>query len=340
MGCNTTLNVSCHEGICADTLHGYLNPMFRIYVHPALYVFGIPGNLLSLGIWMQKEMRNSTSHYFSALAMSDTVVLCLHSVFTIQTATGWNIISNTGLCEGFHALYLSMESLSGFLILGLTVDRFVIINYPLRRFKIQARARALKTIIALFVLSLVIGVLEGLMWSYDRTSASCTIRSLIPTDSGIFLKIWYIVLLCVGIVFPMLIIIVLNVIIARALLLVSKRRNRLWFDSDEHSSDQADHSSAEPRLHKSDMDGTLILLCLSMYLVVSECPDGIVYLLRPFFLPQGSSVDTFCTYSTVALCLETFALTNYASNVLIYSLAGRRFRNCVRKHIHIPLNRL
>jgi hypothetical protein len=245
------------------------------------------------------------------------------------------------MCALFHAAYLGLESYSGLLILGLTLDRFIMIHRPLRRFQMNAWVRAIKTIVCLLLIAIIVGVLEGLMWSFD--GLSCTIRLVLPSK---IMKVWNMLLLCFGILLPMLFIIVLNVVIAHALLLVSKKREQLTHQDTEHSSDQLQHlqtpaaAAAEAlhrgsphRVHKSDMDGTLILLCLSMYLVLSECPDAVVYLLRPFYLPNASGSESFCQYSKVSLCLETFALSNYAVNVLIYSLAGRRFRACLRKHI-------
>ena len=92
-----------------------------------------------------------------------------------------------------------------------------------------------------------------------------------------------------------------------------------------------------------ESESTVILLAISCYLILSEIPDSILYLLQPFCQPPVWHANQTVTqqelydlqqawhrhyeYSLAATIIGTFSLTNYAVNILIYSLCGLRFRS-------------
>ncbi len=92
-----------------------------------------------------------------------------------------------------------------------------------------------------------------------------------------------------------------------------------------------------------ESDSTVMLLAISCYLILSEIPDSILYLLQPFCQPPVSHVNQTLTqddvydlqqawrrhyeYSLASTIIGTFSLTNYGVNIFIYSLCGFRFRS-------------
>ncbi len=92
-----------------------------------------------------------------------------------------------------------------------------------------------------------------------------------------------------------------------------------------------------------ESESTVMLLAISCYLILSEIPDSILYLLQPFCQPPVRHANQTLTqeklhdlqqawhrhyeYSLAATIIGTFSLTNYAVNILIYSLCGFRFRS-------------
>jgi len=48
-----------------------------LYVTPAWYVLGIPGNILAFVVWVQRRMRPSSGCYLAALALDECLFLMM-----------------------------------------------------------------------------------------------------------------------------------------------------------------------------------------------------------------------------------------------------------------------
>ncbi len=140
-----------------EIFHHQLQTTLETYVCPLIYLIGIPGNLLSFALWLMPRMRNSSGCYFATLAISDTIVLLTHMVLTVQVVCEVELLNSPFLCEAFNVLYVSSECWSVLLILGLTVDRYVIICHPMRRQSWCTISRTLKVILSLAMFAILLG---------------------------------------------------------------------------------------------------------------------------------------------------------------------------------------
>ncbi|KAG7313540.1 hypothetical protein JYU34_000684 [Plutella xylostella] len=122
----------------------------NIYYTPILVILGTIGNLLSICVFYTSKLRTlSTSQYLTALAVSDTV-------FIIQLLPPWlNAVDATGLfhreyfCQVFvYVSYVSC-SLSSWLVVAFTAERFVAVLHPLRRNLLCTVERARGAVLAL-----------------------------------------------------------------------------------------------------------------------------------------------------------------------------------------------
>lgn len=89
------------------------------------YAIGYPGNILSLIIWVQRRMRQSSGCYLAALAAADFVFLLLHVVYELSTAWQVPVLARPGPCEAYPILFYTSQYLSPLLVLAFTVERFV-----------------------------------------------------------------------------------------------------------------------------------------------------------------------------------------------------------------------
>ena len=315
--------------------HTNLEFILHAYVYPIIYAVGIPGNLISFAMWIHPKLRNSSACYFAAIAIYDTIVLLLHLIVTIHLVGDIEILDSDILCEGFNVVYLSSEIMAVLLVLGLTVDRYIIVHFPMKKHNFCTKSRSVKVIVCLTVFALVLGITEGSFWTYDKVAHECITRPTINMRSGSHIvEVGNITILIVGILLPVLLVLVLNLVIVNELRKILVARKQMM-GCREHK--------------RQDNDSTIMLLALSCYLILSEIPDSILYLLKPFFLPPVLHIDNdkyqnhshessyqranerYENYLLTAAVFGTFSLTNYAINILIYSLAGHKFRHTLIK---------
>ena len=322
--------------------HTDLEFILHAYVYPVIYTVGIPGNLISFALWIHPRLRNSSACYFAAIAIYDTIVLALHLIITIQLVSEIEILYSTLLCEVFNVLHLSSEIMTVLLILGLTVDRYIIVHFTMRKHTLCTTGRSIKVIICLTIFALALGITEGSFWTYDKTSHQCTTRSSINIRSGSHvLEVGNLTILILGILLPVLLVLILNLVIVNKMRKILVKRKQMM--------------EGRPNQRRQDNDSTIMLLALSCYLILSEIPDSILYLLKPFFMPPPldngklsynnhshelsyqSANKRYEDYLVAAAVFGTFSLTNYAINILIYSLAGHKFRHTLIKIFKISL---
>ncbi len=315
-----------------EDYHYRLEYILHAYVYPIIYVIGLPGNLLSFALWIHPRLRNSSACYFAAIAVFDSFLLLLHLIVTIQVVSSVEILNSTIVCEIYNVLYLSSEIMAVLLILGLTVDRYIIVHFPMRRHALCTTSRSVKVIVCLTLFAVALGVTEGSFWTYDKKTHHCITRSAGGFTGGTkrTVEVGNITILVLGILLPASLVLIFNIFIVVKLRRILAARQQMM----------------EGREKKQDSESTILLIMLSCYLLLSEIPDSVVYLLRPFFAPPwplpesvmsggNRTIEQFYDkhktrykdYLLTAAVFGTFSLTNYAINILIYSLAGHKFRH-------------
>lgn len=309
-----------------EELHHKIECVTELYVKTVLYAVGIPGNLLAFFLWIQPRLRNSSACYFAALSISDTVVLVLHLLLTLEKVGVTEIFVTRFLCEIFNVLYISSETLSGMLVLGLTVDRFIIVCHPMKRHRFCTIGRTLRILLCLTLFSLTLGIIEGAFWTYSVTKHRCVAQKFITIGgSNLIMEIGNLTILIIGVILPAILVLVFNIIIIAAVVKTNRRRRTLC------------HTSRHVTI---DIDATIMILFVSCYLILAEVPDEIAYLIAPFY-PEGDRVlsaeqrqidptwKSHYRFSITSCIFSTFSITNYAMDIFIYSLTGRKFRQLV-----------
>ena len=124
----------------------YHAAMFIVkWVFPAIIFIGTVGNFMALGVLLTKRMRyTSVNIYLAYLAVVDTVVLYLSGFKTwIRALTDWELLqlSNAG-CKIVMFLILLSLHVSAWLVVAVSLDRFVAIWFPFTSMALCTPTRA------------------------------------------------------------------------------------------------------------------------------------------------------------------------------------------------------
>ena len=174
----------------------YLN----IYGIPIIIIIGLIGNSVALGILLCSHLRiHSPSVYLAFLNASDNLfLLCLG----LGVWLGWirvYLIHKDGWCQIIVYLTYVSSFLSTWIVVCFTVERFIVVFYPLKRHVYCTRTRALRVAVAVTMFAFIaysfslattkIHVIRSTRICMRRPSLEGLLRLLSITDSIITLAI-------------------------------------------------------------------------------------------------------------------------------------------------------
>ena len=122
---------------------------------PVVIAVGIPGNILTLIVMLQRKNRHTTCCiYMAYLAISDTLIL-LYGAFTWFDAR-YQLIPKTDLSCGIANLFLGVVSnFNVMLLVALSLDRFLAIKFPLKAPVLCSVRRANISLVSIAVVAVV-----------------------------------------------------------------------------------------------------------------------------------------------------------------------------------------
>ena len=139
--------------------------LMKIFMGPIL-IIGIIGNILSIMVFSQKELRDSvTSFLFRALAVCDLVSLVKTSepVFVIM---GVDVVAaNDGACKAFTYIYRVARGSASWVLVLISAERFVGVYFP---FKVKNVSTKRNAIIALCIIVVsFVALYLPVLWLYE-----------------------------------------------------------------------------------------------------------------------------------------------------------------------------
>ena len=149
---NSSVNITFKSNSQLSDLQA--KTLISLYVLIIIYIIGVVGNSLSLMVLMRKKMaRISTYIYLAALSVLDTVVLTTGLLQMWLEELGFvsfRIHSNPG-CKMTKVINYVVSDSSVWLIIAVTVERFIAVCHPLKAASICRRKTAVKIIIFIFI---------------------------------------------------------------------------------------------------------------------------------------------------------------------------------------------
>ncbi|XP_033331947.1 C-C chemokine receptor type 1 isoform X3 [Megalopta genalis] len=301
----------------------------QFYYTPILVYLGTLGNCLSVIVFFGTKLcQYSSSVYLAALAISDTGFLV--SVFVVWlNMLEVGLFNRPGFCQFFIYLTTLCSFMSVWLVVVFTIERFIAVQYPMYRQSMCTVARAKVTVAVLTMLAMIL--CSPVLW-FSATSVQYNEKGNV-TECGHLaegLESWATVYNTIDTVLtfaiPFTVIIVLNVLIARAIYRHIKIRKSLTNEPRTGIGRQPPYSSLRGNLAQTKI--TKMLLVVSTVFLCFNLP---AYVLRIYaFLHFQEAV--YATRS-VALAQQICNLlfnTNFGINFILYCATGQNFRRALR----------
>lgn len=210
---NQTMNKTCNFDDILEAVH--------IYYIPALISIGIIGNLTSFLVFMTTHLKmHSSSYYLASLAVVEFLFVLALLIVRFDREIG--LFNKNVWCQFLVYISSVCTALSSWLIVAFTVERFIAVQYPLQRPHICTVSRA-KMIVTCLILT---GLLSQsyVFWTAGiiRTPEDNDMCELKPEYRDV-MKIINIFDTFLTLIGPTLLIIVMNIMIARNIYLFKRR---------------------------------------------------------------------------------------------------------------------
>lgn len=293
------------------------------YTTPVIIIIGLFGNVLSLGVFLSKNLRNmSASRYLAVLAAADTSTLVFYvlgewlkrGVKMISPGNEVTFLDVQGTCQIW--LYFSYFSrfLSSWLIVCFTCERFVGVCLSLRRRNLGSLKETSRIIVALIAISCFVVIYKPIMSSVRtiRNQVTCTRKEEFEYPSFILDFVYGFLTTLV----PFVIISTLNVLIIRRILRRNYLQRKRLVTEESHIR----------------LEFTFILLVISFFYILLSLPYLTVwvrnFLQDNFFGNNLQKFDSgsFDYWTGVLSITRTIYYLNFCINFFLYTVTGAYFR--------------
>ncbi|GFR74272.1 orphan G-protein coupled receptor 50 [Elysia marginata] len=291
--------------------------LFDKYVTIAILVIGVPGNILSFIIWMQKRMRHSSGYYLAALAVNDLIFLFLVQVFEVNEI--WQTASPLSLpviCESFPVVYLTLQALSPCLVLAFTTERYISICHPFKREEFCTIRRAKIVMASLAFACFLLTASNAYFYTIDEHG--CSQRS---GTENIF-QIHQTIFESIAFFFVPMTILVLNVLVIREM----RRLSRMEPTQLQGGTSQRTGTT------------TIMLLAVSFYQIITTLPISAVYTYEQYTPERDKTAQENLILAMTII--KEYGITHYAFNFIIYMVTGKMFRQEMRRLFLRPFTKL
>ena len=237
------------------------------YLPGIVLPFGFIGNLLSFLVMTQRRnRRRSTSLYMAALAVTDTVVLCMLSWFWASTVLITDPWITSAHCKWLGlALYFSSE-FGVFIIMFMTVDRCIAVRFPLKASSFCTVARTKKVLLFGGFAYLLYNI--PMLWEIDYNKGICTAF----ISPSILSKVYSWSYVVVNAFIPFMTLLVCNSLIISA---IHARRDQLSSISKEVQGQGKEDRAAERQL-------TVMLLLVTFAFLILTMPQFVRFVVFLF----------------------------------------------------------
>lgn len=298
-----------------------------LYIPPFILLFGTFGNIFSF-VFMRQESnkQKSTYTYLAALAIMDSVVLYVGLLRTwIGEMVGYDIRDQTtAMCVIVNFLGSASSCLSAWLIVAVTVERYIVVVYPLKAKK-KCSVKAAKMVIGA-LLGIAVFVNIHLVWSVGLNERSLN-GIVYHTCDGIrqfryfLMNIWPwldTIMYCLG---PFLVLLVLNILISRRVFLSKNKRKR-----ELCAQPSANRSRANSPYHL-----TAMLLVVSHAHLFTTLPMTISITISNVAAKNQNDYNTMTKLMLFNAIAQMLMYVNHSINFYLYCASGERFRRFVMR---------
>lgn len=284
-----------------------------IYVLPVIIIVGTIGNILSFIIWMKRRLRRtSTFFYLAMLAVSDTVFLIISGLKTWVRIWSYVELLHVSIisCKVITFIVHSSLHISAWLIVAVTIERFLAVWFPLRANGMCSFRRVKIVTMSIVVVFLLLN--SHFFWTAELVSTDnpespdqleCTTNT---TKVCVYFPWFNIIIFSV---IPSVLVLILNLLIIFCLLKHRETLKCAMTKNDQHM------QSIHRRL-------AVILLTISFVWIFTTVPTTLTFIIK------RTDKDMESRAQAILLRVLSYILLyiNHAINFFLYCMTGRLFR--------------
>ncbi|XP_070198888.1 growth hormone secretagogue receptor type 1-like [Littorina saxatilis] len=306
-----------------------------LYVPPVLIVLGTFGNVFTFIIMRRRAMlKVSSYHYLAILAVTDSLVLYIGLLrLWLGEVTGTAFHNNADwICKLTISLGYTASDLSVWLIIAVTVERYIVVCFPLRASAMINTNRAKKVIGFLVLLMFTINL--HFFWTVEiverpvdgKNVSNCEAA---PHHQQLVIDVWPWVDACIYSFVPFIVILVLNILIICEVV-DARNQRRIMQNTPEHGHYQ------HARLRCGEGTKlTIMLLTVSFTFLLTTLPMNVSLIVTAFWKPYDKNfmrqIVQFKLANTVA---ELLMYVNHSINFFLYCATGNKFRQQIAYMLH------
>lgn len=339
----TNSNMYSYEMILMDYKEYRINKCLLLYMPPIILVIGIFGNIFAFIILRQSMSRISTYFYLAILALADLIVLIFGLLrLWVKELTDVDLRDQSEwTCKVIITVLYTCSIFSVWLIVAVTVERYIAVCHPLQASILCSVQRAKAVTIVIFVVLLAIHShflwTVGLSYTVFNTSSVATCEGL-PQFSVLVHTVWPWVDSVLYSLLPSLILFILNCLIIRQVYVARKCRSQL-----QHCKSGRNIYLSKSLPTEGSIKLSLMLLTVSFAFMITTLPKN------ASLIVETSSSEEY-TYRQIANSALSQTVTtllmylNHSINFFLYCATGKKFRKtmerlvCKFKHVRRSLN--
>jgi hypothetical protein len=324
---------------------------FEVAMYFVRLLIGTVGNILCFTVMNQKNMSgNSASIYFAAIAVADTLFMYFGIVKSIiEYFDGPDITgSNEWVCKIYHFLWYSAGDVALWLILAVTVDRYIAVALP---FKARHMCTAKRARIVIIVLAaLAAGKNLNAFWAYGiehimRNGVQSVNMCGYPSYFALYfrrhIRPWVTWVLVAAV--PAMTIFVLNILILRKM----EKTVYMRSSTNRESASRIESPSQNETVNNGVVDNagsellqssppssnqpslrqmSVMLLAISAVFLILVLPCFTYSVVKRVFFKRPRTGF----FVLVDVVVQVLLYTNHAINFYLYCLTGNGFRRMVK----------
>ncbi|KAL3866383.1 hypothetical protein ACJMK2_043686 [Sinanodonta woodiana] len=324
-GMNSTTNETFNGTAPFDTSTGY--PSVALYSYTkywitryvstisnyVIFVLTIFGSTSTIVTMVRMKSFYTTSTYMITLAATDFFSAMTKAMR--QTRKLLNISYGDAGCRIEQFIVMTMPEVSNWIIVCVTVERFIAIRHPLKVATICTKRNTAIVLISVFVFFVTLNAhyLQTIteIISYDGDHYMCAASDLYAYFSTSILPYMEEFFYSVG---PCICLFVLNICIINGLKNSNKMKQEL--------SQNVSETVKEKR--RQNIQLTRMLLCLSIMFFLFSMPASIFFIVQKYLVERN--IDQVLNHAIGYVFVYFFSDLNQCMNFFVYIISGSRFR--------------
>ena len=296
-----------------------------LYIPPVLLFLGTFGNILSFIILMHRSMRRQSTYiYLAVLSITDTLVIYIGLLpIWIGELTGYNI-RNQGnwTCKIINTVASTVSDYSVWLIIAVTVERYIAVCHPLKATTMCTRVRAIKVIMGL--LALLLAINAHFLWTVEtqlfKHGGEYIPQCVAARNFNMLVEyVWPWMDAFIYSFLPFAVLMVLNVLIIRQVIKARRRREEMR----SAGSGGSDHRRIQP---ESGSKLTVMLLTISFAFLLMTLPMNVLLIATAFWNSYANDLKIVAQFKLTRTVTELLMYSNHSTNFFLYCATGQRFR--------------